>query len=180
MLGHSQETTSDSGLGQVALLEAVRRGDTAAMVTAYDMHAECVHAFATRMVGSQAADDVTAGTFTDFWDHPPQPDEARGGIELSLLDFAHLRAAQLLRRTDVQMATEPVVELTARLQDLLGRATDRARAALESLPAPQSRVFTLVYYGAYTINQSSRLLGRTPARVNRSLAQAMEALRAQS
>jgi RNA polymerase sigma-70 factor (ECF subfamily) len=142
------------------LMALVRGGDAAAFEVVYDRHADRAFSLAYRMLGARGpAEDVVQEGFLALWRSGQRYRPERGSVRSWLLGIVHHRAVDALRRHMVHQRrrvgdetaaeSQPADELTdvevARRDEARG-----VRAALDGLPAEQSRVIELSYYGGFT------------------------------
>jgi len=150
------------------LMQLVRRGDARAFEVVYDRHAAAAFSLAYRMVGARnAAEDVTQEAFLSLWRSGARYDRARGSVRTWILGIVHHRAIDALRRSLVherrRASDESEVErLEAR--ELTGVEAARreeavaVREAIGTLPAEQSRVIELAYFGGFTHTEIAEML----------------------
>src|SRR3954463_1002219 len=139
------------------LMQLVRRGDSAAFEVVYERHATAAFSLAYRMVGTRnAAEDVVQEAFLSLWRSGARYDRARGSVRTWVLGIVHNRAIDALRRSTVhdrrRAGDEGIGERfeASRRTDVEAARRDEARevrTALRTLPADQSRVIELAYFG---------------------------------
>jgi RNA polymerase sigma-70 factor, ECF subfamily len=151
------------------LMQLVREGDARAFEVVYDRHASAAFSLAYRMTGARnVAEDVVQEAFLSLWRSGARYDRARGSVRTWVLGIVHNRAIDALRRSIVherRRATEEGIE--ERLE--AGVRTDveaarrgearEVRAALAGLPAEQSRVIELAYFGGFSHSEIATMLG---------------------
>lgn len=138
--------------------------DSRAMEELFDQMAGRAFGLAYRILDDgPAAEDVVQDVFTWIWDHPEKLDPARGTIEGLLLTLTHRRSIDSLRSIrrrsrlpNSSLDGSNTVE-AAELVDEVQRNLDASavRTAIENLPAEQSRVVELAYFGGMTHKEIS-------------------------
>jgi len=156
-------------LGDEDLMTLVREGDSAAFEVVYERHGAVAYSLAHRMCGrSQSAEDVVQEAFLSAWRRAASYDAARGSLRTWLLGIVHHRAVDSLRRSggDVRRRVDlPVEELDLDAGvSVDGEVIERDRAgvvrgALSELPAEQSKVIELAYFGGFTHTEIAAMLG---------------------
>jgi RNA polymerase sigma-70 factor (ECF subfamily) len=157
---------SDAATRQLAtladeeLIQLMRRGDARAFEVIYDRHCAAAFSLAYRMVGTRnAAEDVVQEAFLAIWRSGSRYDRSRGSVRTWTLGIVHHRAIDALRRTivhDRRRSSDEGIEehLEARERtdvEAARREESRViREALEGLPAEQSHVIELAYFGGFT------------------------------
>jgi RNA polymerase sigma-70 factor, ECF subfamily len=150
------------------LMQLVRRGDAPAFEVVYDRHAAAAFSLAYRMVGARnAAEDVTQEAFLSLWRSSARYDSARGSVRSWVLGIVHHRAIDALRRNLVhdrrragdesEMERLPARELTS-VEAARREEAAVVRQAIETLPAEQSRVIELAYFGGFTHTEIAEML----------------------
>jgi len=150
------------------LMQLVRGGDARAFETVYDRHAAAAFALAYRMMGARnAAEDVTQEAFLSLWRSGARYDRARGSVRTWVLGIVHHRAIDALRHNLVhdrrRGGDDSVLErVEARENTPLDAARREeasvVREAIETLPAEQSRVIELAYFGGFTHTEIAEML----------------------
>src|SRR5215213_9173994 len=150
------------------VMQLVRRGDAQAFEIVYERHSAAAFSLAYRMMGTRSgAEDVTQDAFLSLWRSGARYDRARGSVRTWVLGIVHHRAIDALRRSLVherrRASDESEVErLEAR--ELTGVEAARReeatalREAIETLPAEQSRVIELAYFGGFTHTEIAEML----------------------
>lgn len=156
-------------LGDDDLMALVRGGDSAAFEVVYERHSTVAFSLAHRMCGGRpAAEDVVQEAFLSAWRRAASFDATRGSLRTWLLGIVHHRAIDVLRRSGGdarRRADQPVedFEIAARV-DVSGEVAEREQAgvvrdALVALPAEQSKVIELAYFGGFTHIEIADMLG---------------------
>jgi RNA polymerase sigma-70 factor, ECF subfamily len=150
------------------LMQLVRRGDAAAFELVYERHATAAFSLAYRMVGNRnVAEDVVQEAFLSLWRSGARYDRTRGSVRTWVLGIVHNRAIDALRRSTVHDKHRANDETAAeRLEardrtDVEAARRDEARevrSALDDLPADQSRVIELAYFGGFTHSEIATML----------------------
>lgn len=148
------------------LASDVRNRCERAVETLYERHATTVLRLARRVTGeTRFAEEVSQEVFATLWRQPEKFDAALGTLRNWLLTLAHRRSVDLVRiegrlvpsqpsaiGADLFAADSPVdVQVSDRI------VADRARAALQALPAKLRDVVVLAYFDGYTQVEIARL-----------------------
>jgi RNA polymerase sigma-70 factor (ECF subfamily) len=157
-----------SQLADEDLMQLVRRGDGRAFELVYERHATAAFSLAYRMIGTRnPAEDVVQEAFLSLWRSGARYDRARGSVRTWVLGIVHNRAIDAMRRSmvhDRRRASDEGIEerLEARERtDTEAARRDEAREvreALNTLPAEQSRVIELAYFGGFTHSEIAAML----------------------
>ena len=134
----------------------------------YERHSAAAFSLAYRMMGTRAgAEDVTQDAFLSLWRSGARYDRARGSVRTWVLGIVHHRAIDALRRAtvhDKRRASDEGIEerFEARERtDVEAARREEAgtvRGALSSLPADQSQVIELAYFGGFTHTEIADML----------------------
>jgi RNA polymerase sigma-70 factor (ECF subfamily) len=149
-------------------MQLVRRGDARAFEVIYERHSAAAFSLAYRMMGTRAgAEDVSQDAFLSLWRSGARYDQARGSVRTWVLGIVHHRAIDALRRATVhdrRRASDEGIEerFEARERtDVEAARREEAgtvRGALSSLPADQSQVIELAYFGGFTHTEIADML----------------------
>jgi RNA polymerase sigma-70 factor, ECF subfamily len=171
------------------LMQLVRRGDARAFELVYERHATAAFSLAYRMLGTRnPAEDVVQEAFLSLWRSGARYDRARGSVRTWVLGIVHNRAIDAMRRATVhdrRRASDEGLEerLEARERtDAEAARRDEAREvrqALGSLPAEQSRVIELAYFGGFTHSEIAAMLDTPIGTVKGRMRLGLEKMRAQ-
>jgi RNA polymerase sigma-70 factor, ECF subfamily len=155
-------------LADEELVHVIRGGDAAAFGVLYDRHATAAFSLAFRMTGSRpAAEDVVQEAFLSLWRSNARYDRARGSVRTWILGIVHNRAIDALRRSgphDRRRASDEGIaerfEAPERTEVEVARRAEanEVRDALETLPADQSQVIELAYFGGFTHTEIADML----------------------
>ncbi len=157
-----------ASLADEELIQLMQRGDARAFELIYERHCGAAFSLAYRMVGTRnAAEDVVQEAFLAIWRSGSRYDRSRGSVRTWSLGIVHHRAIDALRRTIVhdrrRSSDEGVAEqLEARERtdvEAARREESRViREALDGLPAEQSHVIELAYFGGFTHTEIADML----------------------
>jgi RNA polymerase sigma-70 factor, ECF subfamily len=149
-------------------MQLVRRGHAPAFEVIYERHSQAAFSLAYRMAGSRGvAEDVVQDAFLNIWRSGARYERTRGSVRTWVLGIVHHRAIDALRRTIVhdrrRSSDEGVAEqLEARERtDVEAARREEARVireALDGLPAEQSHVIELAYFGGFTHTEIADML----------------------
>jgi len=149
-------------------MQLVRRGQASACELVYERHASAAFSLAYRIVGTRnGAEDVSQEAFLSLWRSGARYDRARGSVRTWVLGIVHNRAIDALRRSmvhDRRRASDEGIEerFEARERtDVEAARREEAgtvRGALSSLPADQSQVIELAYFGGFTHTEIADML----------------------
>jgi RNA polymerase sigma-70 factor, ECF subfamily len=155
-------------LADEELMQLVYRGNADAFEVIYDRHADAAFSLAIRMCRQRSlAEDVVQEAFLSLWRSGARYDRNRGSVRTWTLGIVHNRAIDALRRKSVRdrgiVDDEGIEErIPARERTELEFARrDEAREirdALLQLPAEQSRVIELAYFGGMTHHEIATML----------------------
>jgi RNA polymerase sigma-70 factor, ECF subfamily len=157
-----------SSLADEDVMQLVRRGDARAFEVIYERHSSAAFSLAYRMMGTRAgAEDVTQDAFLSLWRSGARYDRARGSVRTWVLGIVHHRAIDALRRATVHdrrragdEGIEERFEARERTDVEAARREEAGtvRSALSSLPADQSQVIELAYFGGFTHTEIADML----------------------
>ena len=150
------------------VMQLVRRGDARAFEVIYERHSAAAFSLAYRMMGTRVgAEDVTQDAFLSLWRSGARYDRARGSVRTWVLGIVHHRAIDALRRATVHdrrragdEGIEERFEARERTDVEAARREEAGtvRGALSSLPADQSQVIELAYFGGFTHTEIADML----------------------
>jgi RNA polymerase sigma-70 factor, ECF subfamily len=133
-----------------ALISAIRAGDPGAMALLYDRYGSVVYSVALRVLGDTgAAEDILQDVFMQLWRSPGSFDSSRGSLGPWLAVIARNRSIDSIRKRhpetdidDVIISVEPDLASDAER----GRAMEKVRGALETMPGPQRSALEMAYF----------------------------------
>ena len=150
------------------LMQLMRRGQAAAFELIYERHSQAAFSLAYRMCGSRGlAEDVVQEAVLSIWRSGARYERARGSVRTWLLGIVHHRAIDALRRSVVHEkrrasdeGIEETLETGERTDVEAARHEEAAtvRVALGHLPADQSQVIELAYFGGFTHTEIAEML----------------------
>lgn len=151
------------------LMTLVERKDADAFEILYDRHGGAAYSLAHRIVGNPgAAEEVTQEAFISVWRSGARFDATRGSVRSWTLGIVRNRAIDALRRAsgsapkldlddDAVLEGQWANELTD--SEAIRRETSyKIRGALQELPAEQSEVIALAYFGGFTHSEIAEML----------------------
>ncbi len=149
-------------------MQLVYRGNADAFEVIYDRHVDAAFSLALRICRQRSlAEDVVQEAFLSLWRSGARYDRHRGSVRTWTLGIVHNRAIDALRRKAVRdrgIVHEEGIEerVPARERTELEFARrDEARElrdAMQQLPAEQSRVIELAYFGGLTHQEIAQKL----------------------
>ena len=149
-------------------MELVAEGDARAFELIYDRHGSVAFSLAYRMVGNRAsAEDVVQEAFLSIWRSRLRYQAERGSVRSWVLGIVHHRTIDALRRSGVHDRRRASAEGIEEREEAPERTDVEAarreearsvRAALDTLPEPQSRVIELAYFGGFSHTQIAEML----------------------
>lgn len=151
------------------LMQYMRKGDARAFEVLYDRHSGVAFSLAYRMTGKRAqAEDVVQEAFLSIWRSGARYDRARGSVRTWVLGIVHNRAIDSLRRATVhdrRRASDEGIEERFEAADRTDVEVARreeattVRSAMDTLPAEQSQVIQLAYFGGFSHSEIADMLG---------------------
>jgi RNA polymerase sigma-70 factor (ECF subfamily) len=171
------------------VMQLVRRGDARAFELIYERHSAAAFSLAYRMMGTRAgAEDVTQDAFLSLWRSGARYDRARGSVRTWVLGIVHHRAIDALRRATVhdrRRASDEGIEERFEARDRTDVEAARreeagtVRGALSALPADQSQVIELAYFGGFTHTEIADMLDAPVGTVKGRMRLGLKKMRAQ-
>jgi RNA polymerase sigma-70 factor (ECF subfamily) len=171
------------------LMPLVNRKDADAFAVFFDRHVGAAYSLAYRIVGDrESAEEVSQEAFLSIWRSGARFDRTRGSVRSWLLGVVRNRAIDALRRAaggaprldaddEATIAARPAPEQTE--AEALRRETSReVRGALEALPADQSRVLELAYFGGFSQSEIAKMLEMPLGTVKGRMRLGLEKIRA--
>jgi len=182
-------STDLRSLADEDLMQLVQRGDPRAFELVYDRHSGAAFSLAYRMVGrGNVAEDVVQEAFLSIWRSGARYERARGSVRTWVLGIVHHRAIDQLRRSSVHdkrrasdEGLEERLESGERTDNEVARREEAAsiRSAMTTLPADQSHVIELAYFGGFTHTEIAEILGAPVGTVKGRMRLGLEKLRNQ-
>jgi RNA polymerase sigma-70 factor (ECF subfamily) len=171
------------------LVPLMARGEARAFEVLYERHGSVAYSLAYRMVGTRGvAEDVVQEAFLSLWRSGARYDRSRGSVRTWVLGIVHHRAIDALRRatvhdrrrSDDETAAERL-ESTERTELEVARREESTavRAAIGTLPADQSRVIELAYFGGFTHTEIAAMLDSPVGTVKGRMRLALKKLQVQ-
>jgi len=182
-------STDLRSLADEDLMQLVQRGDPRAFELIYDRHSAAAFSLAYRMVGrGNVAEDVVQEAFLSIWRSGARYERARGSVRTWVLGIVHHRAIDQLRRSSVHdkrrasdEGLEERLESGERTEGEVARREEAAsiRSAMDTLPADQSHVIELAYFGGFTHTEIAGILEAPVGTVKGRMRLGLEKLRNQ-
>jgi RNA polymerase sigma-70 factor (ECF subfamily) len=182
-------STDLRSLADEDLMQLVQRGDPRAFELVYDRHSGAAFSLAYRMVGrGNVAEDVVQEAFLSIWRSGARYERARGSVRTWVLGIVHHRAIDQLRRSSVHdkrrasdEGLEERLESGERTENEVARREEAAsiRSAMDTLPADQSHVIELAYFGGFTHTEIAGILEAPIGTVKGRMRLGLEKLRNQ-
>lgn len=165
----SRQSTHDlRSLADEDLMQLVRGGNSPAFEVVYERHSGVAYSLAYRMVGSRSrAEDVVQEAFLSIWRSGARYERTRGSVRTWVLGIVHHRAIDALRRSivhDRRRASDEGIEERFEARDRTDAEVARReeaqtiRTAMDTLPAEQSHVIELAYFGGFTHTEIAEML----------------------
>ena len=155
-------------LADEEVMHLVQDGDPRAFELLFDRHGGAAFSLAYRMLGDRVgAEDVSQEAFLSIWRSRLRYQSDRGSVRTWVLGIVHHRAIDALRRNLVhdrrRISAEGIEERfeAAERTDVEVARREEARgvrAALATLPAEQSRVIELAYFGGFSHSRIAEML----------------------
>jgi RNA polymerase sigma-70 factor, ECF subfamily len=176
-------------LADEELMSLVAKGEARAFETIYERHCGAAFSLAYRMCASRSlAEDVAQEAFLSIWRAGGRYDRARGSVRTWVLGIVHNRAIDALRRTVVherRRASDEGIEERfesrerTEVEAARREEAETIRGMLDTLPAEQSRVIELAYFGGFTHSEIAEMLGAPIGTVKGRMRLGLEKLRGQ-
>lgn len=168
-------------------MQLIQRGQAPAFEVIYERHSQAAYSLAHRIAGSRGvAEDVVQEAFLNLWRSGARYESARGSVRTWILGIVHHRGIDALRRAHVherRRASDDglgeVLETGERTDVEAARHEEATtvRAALDRLPADQSQVIELAYFGGFTHAEIAALLETPVGTVKGRMRLGLEKLR---
>jgi RNA polymerase sigma-70 factor (ECF subfamily) len=149
------------------LIASVANGDRAAFASLYDALSPTIFGVVRRVLRDPSqAEEVTQEVFVEIWKQATRFDAERGSVRTWAVTIAHRRAVDRVRSEQSHRERQVTVgaaslEVPPSPEDDAVEAEDRqrARAAMDRLPAAQREALELAFYDGLTHVQISEHLG---------------------
>ena len=150
------------------LLQRAGRGDQEAFATLYDAVVSRLHGLVLRVVRDPAqAEEVTQEAMVEIWRQSARFDPALGSPLSWLMTIAHRRAVDRVRSAEAPSRRDTSYHQQNQVTEHDSTAEEatrnlearRVRQALGSLTDTQRGALELAYFGGYTHNEVSTMLG---------------------
>jgi RNA polymerase sigma-70 factor, ECF subfamily len=174
-------------LADEEVMHLVQDGDPRAFELLFDRHGGAAFSLAYRMLGDRVgAEDVSQEAFLSIWRSRLRYQADRGSVRTWVLGIVHHRAIDALRRNLVHdrrrssaEGIEERFEAAERTDVEVARREEArgVRAALATLPAEQSRVIELAYFGGFSHSKIADMLDMPIGTVKGRMRLALEKLR---
>jgi RNA polymerase sigma-70 factor, ECF subfamily len=188
--GSNATTARLERLADEELMAHVDRKQALAFEVLYDRHGGAAYSLAYRIVGDGGgAEDVAQEAFLSIWRSNARYDRARGSVRSWVLSVVRNRAIDALRRggggapkldhdDDGVLESRPAEEGTE--DEAIRRETSRElRGALACLPADQSQVIKLAYFGGFSHSEIAEMLSMPLGTVKGRMRLGLEKVRVQ-
>lgn len=157
-------------LGDEELMRLVAEGEEEALAPLHRRYASLVFNVAARSLDRPAAEEIVQDVFLAIWRGAKTYDPSRGAVRPWLLQIAHLRVLNELRRRGRRPAVVPdpdglrlgtVADEAPQPDEAAWRDFRReaVQAAVASLPPPQRQALSLAYFDDLTHEQIAAFLG---------------------
>jgi RNA polymerase sigma-70 factor (ECF subfamily) len=167
--GDGPEGPADRPISDEALMGRLAAGEREALEPLYQRHARVIYSLAAQTLGPAAAEEIVQEVFLAVWRKADTFDPRRGTFRAWVLQVAHLRILNELRRRShrPQLAADPEGLRLAEVPDgdpEPAEATWRAyrrsavRAAVAALPPAQRRALGLAFFEDLTHEQVAEVL----------------------
>jgi RNA polymerase sigma-70 factor (ECF subfamily) len=174
----------DSALDDVSIVQAMARGDSAALALLYDRYAGSMLALSQRIVGRGAeAEDVIHDVFLEAWRHSADYDPLRGSVKSWLLLRTRSRSLDVQKSARISKKAGALDDTwLAELSDPSGDTAasadqGRVRKVLIALPPEQRDVLLLGYFEGLSSSEIAERVGVPIGTVKSRVAAALSALR---
>lgn len=155
-----------SVMWEQGMMARLLAGDDRALAAIYDQYSSLVYGIAHRLLGVNAASDITQQVFLRLWERPESFDPERGTLRTFLAVMARRRSIDALRgnvrseRRDQRVARQaPVTSPDVDEAAMAMIASERVRAAVATLPPEQRRAIELAYFEGLTFRDVAAATG---------------------
>jgi RNA polymerase sigma-70 factor, ECF subfamily len=182
----SSGVQSESAAADVELLQAVARGDEAALAHLYDAYRVILFGLLVRILNSrEEAEDILQDVFVQVWRRAKDFDEKRGRPFTWLVTLARSRAIDRLRLLGARqrLANGAAQEQTEMVSDALTdtirqEQKEKVRRALAELPDEQKHTLMLAYFDGLTQSEIAAKLNTPLGTIKTRMRSGMIKLRA--
>jgi RNA polymerase sigma-70 factor (ECF subfamily) len=151
------------------------------MAVLYDRYSSLVYSVALRVLGDTGvAEDVLQEVFMNLWRNPGLFDASRGNLAPWLAVIARNRAIDALRKRrpetdidDVVVSVEPYMAGDAER----GRAMEKVRGVLGTMPVPQRSALEMAYFEGLTHTEIAAKTGEPLGTIKTRIRAGLLALR---
>jgi RNA polymerase sigma-70 factor (ECF subfamily) len=172
-------------VSDVALLQAIARGDEAALARLYDQYRVILFGLLVRILNSrEEAEDVLQEVFLQVWRRAGDFDEQRGKPFTWLVTLTRSRAIDRLRAlgSRQRLATSAAQEQPEEASDALketyrSEQKEIVRRALADLPEEQRRTLLLAYFEGLTQSEIAAKINAPLGTVKTRMRSALTKLR---
>lgn len=181
------EIRDPRSLADEDLMHLVARAEPGAFEVLYERHSGAAFSLAYRMVSTRnAAEDVVQEAFLNLWRSGARYDRGRGSVRTWILGIVHHRAIDALRRAAVHDRRRTGDEGIAERLEAPERTDVQAarneesvvvRQAMDTLPAEQSQVIELAYFGGFSHSEIADILGTPIGTIKGRMRLGLEKLR---
>ena len=182
-----QTSAGTAELDDKELVEQMSRGRTEAVAELYDRYAGMLKALALKILRDAGdAEEVLQETFLQAWRQAARYDPRRSSVSTWLVLITRSRSIDRLRTLQVKQRTaaaaqreNPDLHTSPRGVStvLLQERRKRLREELEKLPAEQSQVLEMAFYGGMTQSEIAEKVGIPLGTVKTRTLLAMKKLR---
>jgi RNA polymerase sigma-70 factor (ECF subfamily) len=156
-------------LADEELMPWIAKKDAEAFEVFYDRHGGAGYSLAYRILGDRtAAEDCIQEAFISIWKSGARFDRTRGSVRSWTLSIVRNRAIDALRSKagkapkltfddDALLEARPAGEHTE-AEVLAAETADEVRGAISTLPADQSKVIELAYFGGFSQSEIAGML----------------------
>jgi RNA polymerase sigma-70 factor, ECF subfamily len=156
-------------LADEELMPWIAKKDPEAFEVFYDRHGGAGYSLAYRILGDRtAAEDCIQEAFISIWKSGARFDSTRGSVRSWTLSIVRNRAIDALRSKagkapkltfddDAILEARPAEEHTE-AEVMAAETADEVRGALSQLPADQSKVIELAYFGGFSQSEIAGML----------------------
>ena len=152
-----ERAATEKGLSDEALMSALASGQQDAIGLLYARYAPTILGMAAQALGRPAGEDIVQEVFLEVWKNASKYDPERGPVRPWLLQIAHYRIANELRRRSrrPQIQADPEGERLASIPEPGPNQSEEVwnayrqaalRRALEELPPPQRQALGLAFF----------------------------------